>query len=200
MFKWFVQLALILFSIQAQAQRVRLSDSSVLVYNVEEWDKKYTYTVTLGEYNDSVFNFQWKTNGKPVYKGVSFNEDFNYELAERLLIKPNNESEEYLDETSTRLFVPETMLSDIENAEDTIVFGIDNADAVLAWQSIQKKVRTVIYNSQPVNFEYREYRDRNLGLRIGFLPYNARNYWVYYYKDENMTMQLVEVKTKPKDQ
>jgi hypothetical protein len=44
-----------------------------------------------------------------------------------------------------------------------------------------------------MSFESRQYRDRNRGIQVTFMPYGPMRYWVYAYKDENLAMQLLSI-------
>ncbi len=178
------------------AQRVQIRQGTELTYQVEDWGRKYMYIVTIDALSDSLHQLQWKTSGKTIYKGTSINEYVDAENADRVLVKPNMESIENLDEYTFRLALPAMMNDEIENAVDTLEYGIGiAADAMLAWRSNGSKIKSIIYNGSKTNFEYRHYTDVNLGITIGFMPYGARNWWIYNYKDEGYSMQLVQIKT-----
>ena len=178
-----------------QAQRVQILAGTRLVYEVDEWGKKYKYIVTVKEISDSTQLLEWKADGKIVYKGKSINEAIDPDNADRLLIKPNMESEEWLDEYTERLRPPGLMQEEIEADADTLEYGLDMADAALIRRKGGGSVKEVLYNGHPANFEYRRYNDPVLEITIGFMPFGARGWWLYTYKDENTTMRLVEVTT-----
>jgi hypothetical protein len=184
---WFVQ--------TLHAQRVQILPGSRLVYEVEDWGKKYKYIVTVKECSDSAQVLEWKTEAGTVYKGKSVNEFIDIDNADRLLIKPNMESEEWLDEYTLRLRPPALMEEEIEASADTLDYGIDAADALLIRRTSGGRIKDVLYNGQKINFEFRPYNDLFLGLSIGFMPFGARYWWLYSYKDENILMRLIEITT-----
>ena len=111
------------------------------------------------------------------------------------MIKPNIQSEEILDEYTVRLCPPWWMQQAIEASDDTLEIGIDRADATLLRRTSGGRIKKVVYNAATTNFEYKYYNDANLGVVVGFMPYGAKNWWLYYYKDENSLIQLTDIKT-----
>jgi len=186
----------LLGSIQTiRAQRVQILAGSRLVYEVDDWGKKYKYVVTVNEISDSTQLLEWKTDGKVAYKGKSTNEAIDRDNADRLLIKPNMESEEFLDEYTERLRLPALMQEDIEMGADTLEYGVDMADAVFVRRTGGGSIKDVVYNGHQTSFEFRRYNDPFLQVTLGFMPFGARGWWLYSYKDENVSMRLVEVNT-----
>ena len=97
-------LAFVLFACfyPSQAQRVQVRAATRLVYEVDDRGKKYKYIVTVNDISNSTQVLEWKTDGKIVYKGKSINEVVDPGNADRLLIKPNMESEERINNKNAR--------------------------------------------------------------------------------------------------
>lgn len=195
MVRFLLAFVLLCFIQTVHAQRVQILPGTRLIYEVDEWGKKYTYIVTVKESSDTAQQLEWKTATGTVYKGKSANHFIDADNADRLLIKPNRESEEWLDEYTVRLRPPALMEEDIETGTDTLEYGLDVADALLLRRTGGGSVKDVLYNGHKANFEFRRYNDPVLGITIGFMPFGPRNWWLYSYKDENTSMRLLEITT-----
>ncbi len=193
MVKWCLALVMLfLANGWAHAQVVTIDSGTTLVYRVEDYGTKYAYSVTVA--HKEPFELHWKTDSKPSYKGQSMHYDSAYDYATRLLIRPNQQSMEYVEEDAIRLAAPYNMCYDIHDSSAPILYyGIDGAEAALEKYTEKTKVKTVGYNGGQAKFLSANYRDKNLGIKIGFMPVGAR-FWVYYYKDENLIIQLQEIK------
>lgn len=192
MTKWTISFAFVLLASMVNGQYVRITKGTVLVYKVEQYGNQYTYTVTVTE--EEPFNLEWKAGKQTVYKGECQHVDSVFYYGTRLLIKPNQEPLEEPDDVTIRLAVPLDLCAAIDDTLSPVLYcGLDNADVALEKYSSYPKVKSVVYNQKTTPFESRQYRDKNMGIQIAFMPYGNRRYWVYSYRDENLTMQLQSV-------
>lgn len=192
MAKWMLGFAFVLLTLIGNAQWVRISKGTVLVYSVEQYGNQYTYEVTVAE--EEPFDLTWKAGKQTVYKGECQHVDSVFYYGARLLVKPNQAPLEEPDDVTIRLAVPLDLCTAIDDTLSPVLYcGLDNVDVALEKYSSYPKVRSVLYNQKLTSFESRQYRDKNMGIQVAFMPYGHKRYWVYSYKDENMTMQLQSV-------
>lgn len=188
-------LTLFLVSVRTNAQYLNIRGGSVLQYKVDTYFSKYNYLVSVADYSDTSFLLQWKTSGSPVYKGVSAHDSSAYYSADNLMIKPIRTSAESLNEASIRLRLPGWLNDELNAGADTLDIYIDGAEAQLADRKLSKKLKPVSFNGKIINAIYKEYRDAILDITMGIMLYGPDRYWVTYYKDQNMTLQLESVVT-----
>jgi hypothetical protein len=140
MAKGILCLACILMCSLGYSQYVQIGKGTVLVYSVEQYGIRYTYTVSVS--NEEPFNLKWKAGKQTVYKGECQHVDSVFEYGTRLLIKPTQEALEEPDDVTIRLAVPLDLCSAINDSlAPPLYCGIDNVDVALEKFSTYPKVK-----------------------------------------------------------
>ena len=190
----------------SQTSSIEIRKGSVLTYAIKEGSRSYMYTVTIKAWDDNSHILSWKTNEKPTIRSGTIELGKYFILdSEELVVGIGKSGDIVLDDSKSQLIAPAFLASLFDEEEDEVEIKINENGKLIPltieYDNISTELtKEITYKGKIIKTDVYNLPANKKNPEIGFIQEsNNYKYVLAYYKSNELTMDLVSIKTPEKE-